>query len=127
MARLTGGQALVHRSSKRAWTPFFGIPGIQLELGLRRALRRARSDQGRPHPSRAGDGVHGGRLRSHTGKIGVYLVVPGPGVLNTRPPSRPPTRRTQGALLTGQIQSDSIDVGVGCCTRSRTRSACCGT
>src|SRR3954452_23665478 len=49
-----------------------------------------------------------------TGKVGTYLVVPGPGVLNTTGAlSTAYACNSKVLCLTGQIQSDAIDMGRG--------------
>jgi acetolactate synthase I/II/III large subunit len=114
MARLTGGQALVQSLLREGVDTIFGIPGVQLDWAYN-ALHDA-SDQIRVIHCRheqATAYMADGYARS-TGKVGIYLVVPGPGVLNTTAAlSTAYACNSQVLCLTGQIQSDAIDVGRG--------------
>ncbi len=81
-ASLTGGQSMARQLAAEGVTHIFGIPGIQLDYAsnglsmFRDQIQfiNARHEQTTTY---AADGYH----RS-TGKIGVAMVVPGPGVLN---------------------------------------------
>jgi acetolactate synthase-1/2/3 large subunit len=114
MARLTGGQALVQSLLREGVNTIFGIPGVQLDWAYNAlydagdAIRvvHCRHEQATAY-------MADGYARS-TGKVGVYLVVPGPGVLNTTAALSTAYACNSPVLcLTGQIQSDAIDVGRG--------------
>jgi acetolactate synthase-1/2/3 large subunit len=114
MARLTGGQALVHSLLREGVDTIFGIPGVQLDwaynalydAGDKIRVVHCRHEQATAY-------MADGYARS-TGKVGVYLVVPGPGVLNTTAALSTAYACNAPVLcLTGQIQSDAIDVGRG--------------
>ena len=114
MSELTGGQALVEALKVHGVDTIFGLPGIQLDwafdaLWAEQANIRvihARHEQ-------ATASMADGYARS-TGKIGVALVVPGPGVLNaTAALSTAYACNSPVLMLTGQIQSDLIDAGRG--------------
>ena len=114
MARLTGGQALVQSLLREGVDTIFGIPGVQLDwaynalydAGDKIRVVHCRHEQATAY-------MADGYARS-TGKVGVYLVVPGPGVLNTTAAlSTAYACNSQVLCLTGQIQSDAIDVGRG--------------
>ncbi len=114
MPELTGGQALVEALKVHGVDTIFGLPGIQLDwafdaLWAEQANIRvihARHEQ-------ATASMADGYARS-TGKIGVALVVPGPGVLNaTAALSTAYACNSPVLMLTGQIQSDLIDAGRG--------------
>ena len=114
MARLTGGQALVQSLLREGVDTIFGIPGVQLDWAYN-ALYDARDKIRVIHcrHEQATAYMADGYARA-TGKVGVYLVVPGPGVLNTTAAlSTAYACNSQVLCLTGQIQSDAIDVGRG--------------
>jgi acetolactate synthase I/II/III large subunit len=114
MARLTGGQALVQSLLREGVDTIFGIPGVQLDWAYN-ALYDERDKIRVVHcrHEQATAYMADGYARS-TGKVGVYLVVPGPGVLNTTAAlSTAYACNSQVLCLTGQIQSDAVDVGRG--------------
>ncbi|MCH7794548.1 MAG: hypothetical protein IH900_05335, partial [Proteobacteria bacterium] len=83
MARMTGGQALVKSLRNHGIDTIFGLPGVQLD-GLFNALYdegnairviHTRHEQGAAY-------MAFGYAQS-SGRVGVYAVVPGPGLLNT--------------------------------------------
>jgi acetolactate synthase-1/2/3 large subunit len=78
----TGGQALVDQLIEEGVTDVFGIPGVQLDWAVE-AMRQA-ADHIRlivPRHEQATSYMADGYART-TGREGVCLVVPGPGVLN---------------------------------------------
>jgi acetolactate synthase-1/2/3 large subunit len=78
----TGGDALVAQLVREGVTDVFGIPGVQLDWATD-ALRRAQ-DKIRyyvPRHEQTTSYMADGYART-TGKVGVCMVVPGPGVLN---------------------------------------------
>ena len=82
MPRLTGGQALVQALKREGVEVVFGLPGVQLDWAFDALydeqdsikVIHTRHEQGTSY-------MADGYARS-TGKIGVCLVVPGPGLLN---------------------------------------------
>ena len=111
---LTGGQALVQSLLREGVDTIFGIPGIQLDWAYD-AIHAARGQVRVIHTrhEQATAYMADGYARS-TGRVGVYLVVPGPGVLNTTAAlSTAFACNSKVLCLTGQIQSDLIDVGRG--------------
>src|SRR3954471_5456837 len=79
---MTGGEALVAQLVREGVTDVFGIPGVQLDWAtdaLRRAQDRIRYYV--PRHEQTTSYMADGYART-TGKVGVCMVVPGPGVLN---------------------------------------------
>ncbi len=114
MVQMTGGQALVASLKREGVRTVFGIPGIQLDWafdalhGEREAIRVVH-----PRHEQAAAYMADGFART-TGEIGAYIVVPGPGVLNsTAALSTAYSCNSRVLCLTGQIQSDLIGVGRG--------------
>ncbi|MCC6177548.1 MAG: thiamine pyrophosphate-binding protein [Chloroflexi bacterium] len=109
-ARLTGGQALVQSLVLEGVDTIFAIPGIQLDWAfdaLYAERQRMRIVHTR-HEQAAGYMADG--YARATGRVGVYLVVPGPGVLNTGAALATAYACNSRVLcLTGQIQSDLIE------------------
>lgn len=111
---MTGGQALVEMLKREGVDTIFGLPGVQLD-GLFSALYDARNEIKLIHTrhEQATAYMADGYARS-TGKIGVCLVVPGPGLLNaTAALSTAYATNSPVLCITGQIQSDMIGVGRG--------------
>lgn len=80
--KLTGGEALVQQLVREGASHVFGIPGVQLDWAVD-ALRKA-ENQIRylvPRHEQATSYMADGLART-TGRPGVCMVVPGPGVLN---------------------------------------------
>jgi acetolactate synthase I/II/III large subunit len=79
---MTGGEALVAQLVREGVTDVFGIPGVQLDWATD-ALRRARDKIHYyvPRHEQTASYMADGYART-TGKVGVCMVVPGPGVLN---------------------------------------------
>lgn len=114
MARMKGGRALMDSVLDYGVDTIFGIPGGQTyELfdalyakGDRIQLITSRSEQGAAY-------MAFGYARS-TGKVGVYTVVPGPGVLNSAAALSTAYAGNEPVLcLTGQVPSEGIGKGVG--------------
>ncbi|WP_210327557.1 thiamine pyrophosphate-binding protein [Aminobacter carboxidus] len=79
---LTGGQALVAQLLEEGVADIFGIPGIQLDWAV--DAIRSQPDRIRyimPRHEQATSYMADGYART-TGREGVFMVVPGPGVLN---------------------------------------------
>ena len=80
---LTGGEALVQQLLLEGAKQVFGVPGVQLDWAVD-ALRQAESRLGLivPRHEQATTYMADGAART-SGRPGVAMVVPGPGVLNT--------------------------------------------
>jgi acetolactate synthase-1/2/3 large subunit len=114
MPRLTGGQALVESLKREGVDTVFGLPGIQLDWAFD-ALYAERDTIKVVHTrhEQATAYMADGYART-TGKVGSYIVVPGPGVLNTTGAlSTAYSVNSPVLCITGQIQSDLIDIGRG--------------
>lgn len=119
MAKMTGGEALVRALAAQGVDTIFALPGVQNDAffnalydynmaqggqGIR--VIHARHEQGTAYMAL------GYALSS--GRVGVYSVVPGPGVLNTTA-ALSTAYATNAPLLclTGQIRTDQIGRGFG--------------
>ncbi|MGH2557979.1 MAG: thiamine pyrophosphate-binding protein [Thermomicrobiales bacterium] len=111
---LTGGQAMVATLKRAGVDTIFGLPGVQLD-GLFSALYDERDAIRVIHTrhEQATAYMADGYARS-TGKTGVCLVVPGPGLLNAMAGlSTAYACNSPVFCLTGQIRSDLIGGGRG--------------
>jgi acetolactate synthase I/II/III large subunit len=111
---LTGGQAAVAMLKRHGVDTIFGLPGVQLD-GIFDALYDARDDIRVIHTrhEQATAYMADGYARV-TGKEGVCLVVPGPGLLNAAAAlSTAYSCNSPVLCLTGQIQSNLIEYGRG--------------
>ncbi len=114
MANLTGGQALVKSLERERVNTVFGLPGVQLDWAFD-ALYEARDSIHVIHTrhEQATAYMADGYART-TGRIGICLVVPGPGLLNAAAGLATAYACSSPVLcLTGQINSDLIGVGRG--------------
>ncbi|MDQ3693679.1 MAG: thiamine pyrophosphate-binding protein [Chloroflexota bacterium] len=111
---LTGGGALVASLIGEGIDTIFGLPGVQLD-GAFDALYTER-DRVRVLQTRHEQGaayMADGYARA-SGKVGTCLVVPGPGLLNAAAALSTAYACNSPVLcVTGQIQSDLIEVGRG--------------
>ncbi len=114
MTNMTGGQALVQSLKREGIDVVFGLPGVQLDWAFdalyeeRDAIRvlHTRHEQATAY-------MADGYART-TGRIGVCLVVPGPGLLNASAGLATAYACSSPVLcLTGQINSDLIGLGRG--------------
>jgi acetolactate synthase I/II/III large subunit len=114
MAIMTGGQALVRSLKREGVRTIFGLPGTQLDYAFdalyeeRETIRvvHTRHEQGSAY-------LADGYARS-TGQVGVFLVVPGPGVLNASASLATSYANNVPVLcITGQISSELIGIGRG--------------
>ncbi len=112
--KMTGGQALARQLVIEGVTEVFGIPGVQLdfamdalaELSGRVAFRNTRHEQAATY-------MADGFARS-SGRVGVSLVVPGPGVLNALAALATAWSCSSPVLfLAGQVPSSGIGSGRG--------------
>ena len=111
---LTGGQALVASLIANGVDTIFALPGVQLD-GAFDALYAERDAIRVIHPrhEQAAAYMADGYART-TGKVGVCMVVPGPGLLNaTAALSTAYACNSPVLCVTGQIQSDLIEFGRG--------------
>jgi acetolactate synthase-1/2/3 large subunit len=111
---MTGGQALAAMLKREGVETIFGLPGVQLD-GLFNALYDERDSIRVLHTrhEQATAYMADGYARV-SGREGVCLVVPGPGVLNASAGLATAYACNSPVLcLTGQIRSDLIDVGRG--------------
>jgi acetolactate synthase-1/2/3 large subunit len=114
MTAMTGGQALVRSLEREGVKTIFGLPGIQLDWAFD-ALHEARERVKVVHVrhEQAAGYMADGAARS-TGEPAVFLVVPGPGVLNASAALATAYACSAPVLcLTGQISSELIGVGRG--------------
>jgi acetolactate synthase I/II/III large subunit len=112
--RMTGGEAIVRSLLLHGVDQVFGIPGVQT-YGLFDAFHRAGSRVkviGPRHEQTTAYMAFG--YAKSTGKVGVFSVVPGPGVLNTTAALCSAYGASAPVLcLTGQVPSDFIGSGKG--------------
>ena len=114
MAKLTGGQALVKSLIRYGVDTIFGLPGVQLDNtfdALYHEQDHVRVINTRHEQATAYMAF--GYAQS-TGKVGVYLVVPGPGLLNTTAAlSTAYATNAKVLALSGQVHSEQINKGYG--------------
>jgi acetolactate synthase I/II/III large subunit len=112
--RLTGGQALVGALVGEGINTVFGLPGVQLDWAFDALY--AERDQVRTLLTRHEQGaayMADGYART-TGRVGVCMVVPGPGVLNASAALATAYACSSPVLcVTGQIDSRAIGQGFG--------------
>ncbi len=111
--QLTGGEALVAQLEREGVDQIFGIPGVQLDFAVD-ALRRTESIAFRTtRNEQAASYMADGYART-TGKPGVCMVVPGPGVLNALAGLSTAYACSSRVLcVAGQIHSGAIGRGLG--------------
>ena len=114
MSKMTGAEAIIKSVRQHDIDTIFGLPGGQTyhlfdaiySEGDAIRIINSRHEQGVAYMAY-------GYARS-TGKVGVYTVVPGPGILNTTAALCTAFATNERVLcLAGQIPSDWIDKGVG--------------
>ncbi|MFT4040215.1 MAG: thiamine pyrophosphate-binding protein [Thermomicrobiales bacterium] len=111
---MTGGQALIASLIENGVDTIFALPGVQLDPAFD-ALYDLTDQINVIHPrhEQAAAYMADGYART-TGKTGVCLVVPGPGLLNaTAALSTAYACNSPVLCVTGQIQSDLIEFGRG--------------
>lgn len=112
--KLTGGEALVQQLVREGATHVFGIPGVQLDWATD-ALRKAQNAIRLlvPRHEQATSYMADGFART-TGKPGVCMVVPGPGVLNATAGLATAYACNSPVLcIAGHIHSSAIGKGYG--------------
>jgi acetolactate synthase-1/2/3 large subunit len=114
MPKLTGGEAIVQSLQAHGVDTLFALPGIQndwfynalYDAGEQMRVIHTRHEQGAAYMALG--------YTQSTGKVGVYNVVPGPGVLNTTAALATAYGTNDKVFcLTGQIASTSIGRGFG--------------
>ena len=114
MPEMTGGQALVQSIKSYGVDTIFGLPGVQLDNTFdalydeRDSIRvlNARHEQSTAYMAYG--------YAASTGKVGVYLVVPGPGLLNTTAALSTAYATNAPVLaISGQVDSSQINKGYG--------------
>jgi acetolactate synthase-1/2/3 large subunit len=111
---LTGGQALVAQLRREGVKHVFGIPGVQLDWAVE-ALRQARAEISYlvPRHEQSTAYMADGYART-TGREGVCMVVPGPGVLNALSGLATAFACNARVLfIAGQIPSPALGCGLG--------------
>ena len=114
MATFTGGQALVQQLKREGVDTIFGLPGIQMDWAFD-ALHEEREHFRIIHTrhEQATAYMADGYARA-SGKPGVCIVVPGPGLLNTTAALSTAYACSSPVLcITGQIDSSQIGKGRG--------------
>jgi acetolactate synthase-1/2/3 large subunit len=114
MAQLTGGQAIVQSLKAYGVDTVFGLPGAQLD-NIFDALYEERDTIRVIHTRHEQTTAYMAfGYAQASGKIGVCLVVPGPGLLNAAAGICTAYACNAPVLcISGQIQSDQIDAGIG--------------
>ena len=114
MPQLTGGQAIIKSLEQRGVKTFFGLPGGQLYYlfdALNQASKSINLINSR-HEQGVGYMAYG--YAKSTGSVGVYTVVPGPGVLNSASAlCTAYSTNTPVLCIAGQIPSQWIGKGAG--------------
>ena len=114
MSTMTGGQALVEQLKIEGIETIFGLPGIQLDW-IFDAIYENKDHFSVYHTRHEQACVYmaDGYARA-TGKVGVALVVPGPGLLNAAGAISTAYAVSSPVLVvTGQIESKNINKGKG--------------
>ena len=114
MTATTGGDVLADALIAQGIDTVFGIPGVQLDAAADALYHRAdRVDFVCARNEQATTYMADGYARS-TGKVGVAMVVPGPGVLNALSGiATGYSANSQTLLIAGQIDSHAIGKGLG--------------
>ncbi len=114
MTRMTGGGALVEMLRRHHVDTVFALPGVQndalfaafYDAGEALRVIHTRHEQGAAYMAFG--------YAQATGKVGVYAVVPGPGLLNTFAALATAYATNAPVLaISGQVQSDLIGRGFG--------------
>ncbi|CAN5581306.1 thiamine pyrophosphate-binding protein [soil metagenome] len=114
MAEMTGGQAIARTLQSYGVDTIFGLPGVQLDNTFD-ALYDLQDDiqvLNTRHEQATAYMALG--YAQSTGKVGVCLIVPGPGLLNTTAAlSTAYATNTPVLALSGQVDSNEIEKGYG--------------
>ncbi len=114
MPTMTGGQALVQQLKREGIDTIFGLPGVQLDWAFDAVYEeRDHFDVYHTRHEQACVYMADGYARV-SGKIGLAMVVPGPGLLNAAGAlSTAYSVSSPVFVLTGQIESKNINKGKG--------------
>jgi acetolactate synthase I/II/III large subunit len=114
MTQMTGGQAIVQSLRRHGVDTIFALPGVQMD-NLFDALYDERDTIRIVHTRHEQSTAYMAfGYAEVTGRVGVCLVVPGPGLLNaTGALSTAWARNAPVLCIAGQIASDQIDKGIG--------------
>lgn len=114
MTKMTGGQAIVRSLMRNGVDTIFGLPGVQLDNTFD-ALYEVKDDVRVIHTRHEqGAAYMALGYAQSTGKVGTFIVVPGPGVLNASAALSTAVGSNAPVLgLTGQIPSYQIGQGLG--------------
>lgn len=125
---MTGGQALASQLVAEGVTDVFGIPGVQLDWATDGLLDvAARLRYLTPRHEQAASYMADGYART-TGREGVCMVVPGPGLLNAMAGlATAYACNSQVLCITGQIPSQHIGADLGMLHEVRDQSAILGS
>src|SRR3954468_1863657 len=114
MTTMTGGDAIAESLLANGVDTVFGIPGIQLDnlfdafYGRRNRLRviHTRHEQGAAYMAMG--------YAQSSDRVGTFVVVPGPGLLNSLTPLADAASANLPVFgITGQIPLDQIGLGLG--------------
>lgn len=114
MSVMTGGDAIAESLIANGVDTIFGIPGIQLDnlfdafYSRRNRLRvlHTRHEQGAAYMAMG--------YAQSSGRVGTFVVVPGPGLLNSLTPLADAASANLPVLgITGQIPSAQVGLGLG--------------
>jgi acetolactate synthase-1/2/3 large subunit len=113
---MTGGDALAQQLAREGVRHIFGVPGVQLDYAVDGLARLPATDQiayWNTRHEQATSYMADGYARS-TGRIGVCMVVPGPGLLNALAGVSTAYACSSRVLcIAGQIPSNAIGRGLG--------------
>lgn len=114
MTQMTGGQAIVQSLRRHGVDTIFALPGVQMD-NLFDALYDERDTIRIVHTRHEQTTAYMAfGYAEVTGRVGVCVVVPGPGLLNaTGALSTAWARNAPVLCIAGQIASDQIDKGIG--------------
>ncbi len=112
--QITGGQAMARQLVAEGVEVIFGLPGVQLDWGIDGLARDGASIRFiTTRHEQATTYMADGYARA-SGKVGVAMVVPGPGVLNSLAGlATAYACNSRVLLIAGQIASDQIGEGRG--------------
>jgi acetolactate synthase-1/2/3 large subunit len=113
---MTGGDALARQLAREGVRQIFGVPGVQLDYAVDGLARLPAAEQiayWNTRHEQATSYMADGYSRS-SGKIGVCMVVPGPGLLNALAGVATAYACSSRVLcISGQIPSNAIGRGLG--------------
>ena len=89
---MTAAEATVESMLAHGIDTIYALPGVQNDYPVRGPVQAPGQAAHGPHPPRTGRGLHGARRGARDRSPQAYAVVPGPGLLNSRPPCSPPIR-----------------------------------